>query len=384
MKQTRYVSTRIFSSAVLMFAGSLVVLPGCQELEQDMISSERFAVEDDPVERGKDLFLFETFGGNGRTCLTCHSVATGTVSPEEAQQRFAADPMDPLFRATDSDARNGTTFNRLLTDATILIDIQLQPHIRLANSSARTVTFARGIPTTMDTPALNPILMYDGRAPNLNVQAVGAVIQHYDAPRTPTAQEQSDLAAFQRAELFSSKELEAFAEGWGPPPELPAGRTDAEKRGREFFVMKDGVVNCASCHSGTLLNRTAPNTPTLPLPPQFAIPPNFPFLTAFVSEFNVKGNPVQTFIFTQPDGSEVTIHSPDPGLALTTGNFRHSGLFKIPILFGVEDTAPYFHDNSARNFQELMDHYDLYFRFVGQPGFTAQEKEDIIAFLALL
>ena len=30
------------------------------------------------------LFEDATFGGNGRTCRTCHSRETGTVSPEDA------------------------------------------------------------------------------------------------------------------------------------------------------------------------------------------------------------------------------------------------------------------------------------------------------------
>ena len=33
---------------------------------------------------GKSLFERETFGGNGRTCSTCHTSATGTISPLEA------------------------------------------------------------------------------------------------------------------------------------------------------------------------------------------------------------------------------------------------------------------------------------------------------------
>ena len=48
-------------------------------------------------EEGRRLFDEETFQGNGRTCVTCHSVATGTFSPTDAQKRLAADPGDPLF-----------------------------------------------------------------------------------------------------------------------------------------------------------------------------------------------------------------------------------------------------------------------------------------------
>lgn len=46
---------------------------------------------------GKHLFERETFGGNGRTCLTCHSRETGTVSSADAWQRFIANTADPLF-----------------------------------------------------------------------------------------------------------------------------------------------------------------------------------------------------------------------------------------------------------------------------------------------
>ena len=52
---------------------------------------------------GQRLFERETFGGNGRTCLTCHSRETGTVSPEDAQRRFLKDRHDPLFVHDGSD-----------------------------------------------------------------------------------------------------------------------------------------------------------------------------------------------------------------------------------------------------------------------------------------
>ena len=36
---------------------------------------------------GQRFFEEETFGGNGRTCATCHSPETGTFSPADAQAR---------------------------------------------------------------------------------------------------------------------------------------------------------------------------------------------------------------------------------------------------------------------------------------------------------
>ena len=43
-------------------------------------------------EEGRRLFDEETFQGNGRTCVTCHSVDTGTFSPKDAQKRLARNP----------------------------------------------------------------------------------------------------------------------------------------------------------------------------------------------------------------------------------------------------------------------------------------------------
>src|SRR5688500_2636918 len=75
--------------------------------------------------RARHLFERETFGGNGRTCLTCHSRDTGTLSPEDAQRRFAHNRKDPLFLADGSDDGQGAGSQRIRKDATILVRIPL-------------------------------------------------------------------------------------------------------------------------------------------------------------------------------------------------------------------------------------------------------------------
>jgi len=50
-----------------------------------------------PPANGRRLFTTETFRGNGRTCYTCHSLETGTVSPQDARERFRKNAKDPLF-----------------------------------------------------------------------------------------------------------------------------------------------------------------------------------------------------------------------------------------------------------------------------------------------
>ena len=70
----------------------------------------------------------------------------------------------------------------------------------------------------------------------------------------------------------------------------------------------------------------------------------------------------------------------DPGRALITGLWKDVGRLKGPILRGLPSRAPYFHNGSARTLGDAVDFYNLRFNI----GFTAQEKNDLIAFLSTL
>ena len=66
--------------------------------------------------------------------------------------------------------------------------------------------------------------------------------------------------------------------------------------------------------------------------------------------------------------------------------------FKIPTLWGVAQTAPYFHDNSAKTLANVLQHYARFFETVTGPKFdgnppvrlTEQDQADVVAFLKLL
>jgi cytochrome c peroxidase len=62
-----------------------------------------------------------------------------------------------------------------------------------------------------------------------------------------------------------------------------------------------------------------------------------------------------------------------------------ANVFKIPTLWGVARTAPYFHDNSAKTLEEVAEHYTHYFA-TGQLrfNFTPHDEADMVAFLKLL
>ncbi|MGH8237287.1 MAG: hypothetical protein ACREXP_09740 [Steroidobacteraceae bacterium] len=179
-------------------------LPAADEALTSQASADFFRSFADFFE-ARRLFERETFGGNGRTCLTCHRRSTGTVSPAEAQSRFAHDPGDPLFLADGSDDGQGYGATRMLSDATILVQIALPDNVSLASDpTARSVVLRRGIPTTLNTPALDPVVMLDGREPNLASQAQSAIADHAQATRTPSPKELNLIAAFEHTPGFFS------------------------------------------------------------------------------------------------------------------------------------------------------------------------------------
>src|SRR4029450_3098893 len=159
----------------------------------------------------------------------------------DARIRFLENPHDPLFVHDGSDDDNGDGFGdgrhftRMLEDATILMRIHLHENVELKDHpEIREVTVRRGIPTTLNTPALDPVLMLDGRQPTLQTQALGAITDHAQATRAVTARELDLIASFRRTPPFySSLEMLRFA-FTGRAPVLPAGRTASEKRGRIF------------------------------------------------------------------------------------------------------------------------------------------------------
>jgi len=154
---------------------------------------------------GKKLFEKETFGGNGRTCLTCHRKDTGTVTLADVQQIIdRADPDDPflIHDALDDDGI-GTT--RVQTHATIRLTIPLPPWVSMADDPGAThVSVFRGTPSTRNTPALDPVLLHDGRARTLQQQALDAIHDHTQNTVEPTTAQLDAIAEFQRTDAHFS------------------------------------------------------------------------------------------------------------------------------------------------------------------------------------
>jgi len=357
---------------------------------------------------GERLFDLETFGGNGRTCVTCHMQETGTITLEAIAARLLASPTDALFRHDGLDEGvSGTT--RIFRDGTIRVELTLPPTVTLVDDpTRRTIVVNRGVPSTVNAPGLDggsfAALMHDLRNDNLQDQARDAIAGHSKGTVAATTEQLDAIAAFEQqgARSFSSAALRASA-GGGPRVELPQGTTDSERNGRLFFLETgiDGTKQgmCGECHGGANLNEVTALGKRETLQPIGA-----KLSSAQVSERNVPNNPLFRFRVDNGAGDVRFVISPDPGIMLTQRqSSRHLAFFlpadahpattlsffKIPSLWGIKRTPPYFHDNSAKTLRDVVDHYGDHlfkqFPFAGVVNtLTEQERIDIVAYLNLL
>jgi len=82
--------------------------------------------------------------------------------------------------------------------------------------------------------------------------------------------------------------------------------------------------------------------------------------------------------FAEPGASQTTpIYTTDPGKGLLTGACGDVNRVKGPILRGLAARAPYFHNGSARDLNEVLNFYNQRF----QMNLTPTEKRQLIAFL---
>ncbi len=176
------------------------------------------------------------------------------------------------------------------------------------------------------------------------------------------------LASFQRTLISGSSAYDRYV--YGNDAEA---MTRQQKRGMELFFSER--LECDHCHSG------------------------FNFQDATVHEATAE--PILPFHNTglyNEDG-QGAYPAEDPGLIELTGRAEDMGRFRAPSLRNVAVTAPYMHDGGMATLSDVLDHYaaggharprnggeasPLQSGFVRGFTLTAQEKEDVLAFLEAL
>jgi len=176
-----------------------------------------------------------------------------------------------------------------------------------------------------------------------------------------------DLAAFQRT-LFSSPSVQALADAIesgatvfpDPDPEL----TELEQQGKAVFNR-----SCAQCHGGVLHPSGSTSDFGIPRPVrmryhniQTACPR--PTTDGFAPCAPRLARNARTYRITLANGSYQFVTTSDPGRLLLTGQPADLSVMDVTQLRGISRTAPYFHNNSAATLEEVLDHYDAFFRSV--------------------
>jgi hypothetical protein len=105
-----------------------------------------------------------------------------------------------------------------------------------------------------------------------------------------------------------------------------------------------------------------------------------PNIIAGLKELSAPTLPVFELVCTQGPLTGTTYYTSDPGKALITGQCSDIGRGKGLILRGLAARAPYFHNGTAADLQQLVNFYNQRF----QIGMTSQQMKDLINFLQTL
>jgi hypothetical protein len=284
------------------------------------------------IAKGKEIFFNETFGGNGRTCGSCHPAENNfTIDPAF----IAALPADnPLFVAEFNPALKENFENpRLMREFGLIIE-NLDGFDDLANKfTQRGIPHLRGLRFSVNSNK-GPRTGWSGDgAPgdgSLRSFATGAVIQHFTKTlnripgvdfRLPTDEELDALEAFQLS-LGRQSELTL---------PLPLKGTVA-KRGQEIFLSPT-EGKCFACHFNAGANAD---------PAVFG-------QNAGNQNFNTGVEDLPD----QPARLTGELVPPDDGFG-TPGD----GTFNVPSLVEAADSGPFFHNNSIETIEGAVGFYD--------------------------
>jgi mono/diheme cytochrome c family protein len=278
------------------------------------------------VEKGRKLFFEETFGGNGRTCGTCHPAENNLTLDAAFIARLP--PTDPLFVAERLPALSRNFENpRLMREFGLILE-NLDGFDDLERSFVmRGIPHIRALATSVASPQ-GPRTGWSGDgAPgdgSLRSFATGAVIQHFTKSlnrvagvdfRLPTDEELDALEAFQLS-LGRQRDLVL---------PLPLKGVVA-RRGQEIFLDEE-LGKCSICHANAGANAKAGG--------------NLNFDTGIDD------------LPDRPAGLTGENVPPDDG-------FGRPGdrTFNTPPLVEAASTPPFFHDNSIATLEGAVGFYD--------------------------
>jgi cytochrome c peroxidase len=343
----------------------------------------------DQIALGRALFERGTFGGNGRTCATCHPRSNNFTLDAAFISKLPR--RDPLFVAERVPALRGLENNRALREQALILE-NLDGFDKPGTLRSVMHTFALGLTIAPEAgfPLVHGLGWSGDGSPgtgSLREFAVGAVVQHFPRSlarvegrdfRMPTAVELDALEAFQLS--LGRRETPVVDPGI---PGFIAFRDANVTAGQTLFAgmpSRRGTRRCSGCHTGggalndvdeneqraTGLDRhpgaLACTDATAPGDGGFGLEP---IVTVDRSTFCTNG-------------------------ATGPVTFRGNLFFNTQTVIEAADTAPFFHDNSAATLEAVVDHYrsDAFNNSVTGAGngflISDAQRDQIAAFMRAL
>ncbi|MFO7563832.1 MAG: hypothetical protein R6X02_14395 [Enhygromyxa sp.] len=375
---------------------------------------ELFGVAED-LETAHGLPIAE-FGDNERTCFTCHrgmSQQFGIDIPKGGELSDVIPEDDPIFTGIEADAQGDPDgFKNLNKHA--LFKYRFHRFDPRPKPGGFKDLFAWRKSLGLMNFACTKGALNDGRMPGAAGADRGAVSSHTQEADTPidnllSDQYFQDMEAFQLS-LFTDKRLAGLLD---PKHQLHDAlikdpyltvdiKTPAQKAGRRVFDRY-----CYVCHNtpnvfSGLDGVSARGNGERPSDRPSWAPSVTKTYNIGTAEWNrhklrftkdLDNGEFETIVIplAKEDGSvvhhQVTF---DVGLAASTGRHEDLGRFKVPQLRGLEDNAPYFHDNSADTIEEVVDYFnsDQYNNSADGQNYpihlTPKEIADLLEFLYIL
>lgn len=319
------------------------------------------------IARGREIFLNETFGGNGRTCATCHRPDNNHTIDPKYILKLPKD--DPLFVAEYDPALKDLEKPQLLRQLGLVLAnvdgfdrpgvMRSVPHTLALAMSIGTETPADGGEFEEDAKFANAIGWSGDGAPgdgSLRLFAQGAIAQHMT--RTLNRVPGIDFRLATDEELDA---LVAYMLSLGRGEEIALAdltfKSPLVERGKQLFDTKQNPVdgsgnpifgqtaNCNGCHQ----NAGANSSTTRKNP------------TRDTGVENMRDQPARLVDASVPYdggfGREERHARIDCGPDYDQPCYG-DGRFNTPSLVEAADTAPFFHNNSANTIEEAVAYYN--------------------------
>ena len=303
------------------------------------------STEADLVTKGEDIFFNETFGGNGRTCVTCHRpednwrITPAFIATLPDDDPLFAHEFMPEFKENFEKADLLREWGLILMNPNGFVDLENDFVMRTVNSLRSVRTSIEGMPhegMENQLDFMEPLTGWAGDgAPgdgSLRSFAIGAIIQHM--PRTLAREPGVDFRLPTDEELDA---LEAFMLSLGRQEELSLPlplKGDLALRGQDLFIDKDNKNGrCNVCH----INAGASSLQASVLP---------------------QGRIVNLGSIVHATGEEFAPGMPTEVIPLDDG-YKDTHQFNTPPVVEAADAGPLFHSGFVKSVEEAVDIYNL-------------------------